>query len=145
MQCCCVPGLSLSSWSGLTAMLCLQEIYCFVLPFILKWTVAAMVASVLVNLFSKLTDQGDKSQMHIHDRIQVMIAEQWQHHFQHVPSNSELLLMLLCWENTHQSLMLLPSFVRYALVLMHGNIHTADVAPCQCTCPQQVTLVLLYC
>ena len=86
-----------------------------------------MVASVLVNLFSKLTDQGDKSQMHLHDRIQAMITEQWQHHFQHDPSNSELLSMLVCWDKKHQSLTMPPSFVRYAHDLDRNSGSFCDV------------------
>ena len=58
----------------------MQEVYCFILPFILKWLVAALIASVLVTLFSRLRRQGDRSYSTLYAQIRAQFDEwlQWQ-------------------------------------------------------------------
>ena len=63
----------------------------FILPFILKWVVAALVVSVLVNLFSSLRKQGDHSHSSVVAQIQALVSEWWQRLFQHAPSNLNVL------------------------------------------------------
>jgi len=63
----------------------------FILPFILKWVVAALVVSVLVNLFSSLRKQGDHSHSSVVAQIQALVIEWWQRLFQHAPSNLNVL------------------------------------------------------
>lgn len=96
----------------LTAQVCLQDIYCFVLPLVLKWVAAALVASVLVDLFRKLTGKGDKVHIHVHERIQAMVQEGWQQRFWDIPSNTDMLLTLFRLNRKRKSLKLLPSFLR---------------------------------
>ena len=57
----------------MTVLLSLQDIYCFILLFILKWLVAALVVSVLVNIFSKLNELGDHARVHIYQRLQTVV------------------------------------------------------------------------
>lgn len=106
----------------------LQDIYCFVLPFVLKWLVAAMVVSVLVDVFSKLREQGDKSQITAHDQIQAMVAEIWQQYSQKAPSNSEMLLTFFRLNKARKSLKQLPSFIRFA---PHTHDHHLFVDMCR--------------
>ncbi|DBA75406.1 TPA: hypothetical protein ACH3X1_010669 [Trebouxia sp. C0004] len=68
-----------------------QEVYCFFVPFILKWVVAALVVSVLVNLFSSLRKQGDHSHSSVVAQIQALLVEWWQGLFEQAPSNLNIL------------------------------------------------------
>ena len=102
------------SQTVLTKLCGLQDMYCFVLPFILKWVVVALVASVLVDVFSKLTKQGDESHMKIHDRLQAMMTERWQQCFQGAPSNSDMLLTFFRLGKKRMGFKLLPTFIRFA-------------------------------
>ncbi len=63
----------------------------FILPFILKWVVAALVVSVLVNLFSSLRKQGDHSHSSVVAQIQALLIEWWQRLFEQAPSNLNIL------------------------------------------------------
>jgi len=63
----------------------------FILPFILKWVVAALVVRVLVNLFSSLRKQGDHSHSSVVAQIQALVIEWWQRLFEHAPSNLNIL------------------------------------------------------
>lgn len=92
-----------------------QDIYCFVLPFVLKWVVAALVVSVLVDLFSKLTKRGDRTRMTVHGRVQAMVAESWQQYSQKAPSNTDMLLTFLRLNKSRTSLKQMPSFIRLPL------------------------------
>ena len=83
------------------------------LPFVLKWVVAALVASVLVDVFSKLTRLSDKSRMTVTGRMRGMLREAWQHHFQKAPSNSDMLLTFVRVNKTRKSIKLLPTFIRF--------------------------------
>ncbi len=65
--------------------------YCFILPFILKWVVAALVVSVLVNLFSRLRKQGDHSHNSVVAQIHALLTEWWQRLFHRAPSNQDML------------------------------------------------------
>ena len=94
-------------------LLVLQDIYCFILPFILKWLVAALVVSVLVNLFSKLNEIGDHARVHIYQRLQIMAKEGWRHLWNNAPTNSDMLLMMFRLNKKRKSLKLLSSFIRY--------------------------------
>ena len=73
----------------------MQEVYCFILPFILKWLVAALVASVLVSLFSRLRRQGDHSSTTIYAQIRALFDEWLQCVRHHVSSNKRTLLILV--------------------------------------------------
>jgi len=73
----------------------MQEVYCFILPFILKWLVAALVASVLVSLFSRLRRQGDRSSTTIYAQIRALFNEWLQSMRHHVLSNKGTLLILV--------------------------------------------------
>ena len=72
----------------------LQEIFCFVLPFILKWIVAALVVSVLVQLFSTLRKKGDHAHSMVVAQIRTLLYEWWQCLFGRAPSNQKLLSTL---------------------------------------------------
>ena len=98
----------------------LQELYCFVLPFILKWVVAALVVSVLVNLFSKIRQQGDHSHSSVVHQVRALLAEWWQQVFQRAPSNQNMLLTLFKISGRGKLFKSMPSFLRY------GNM------PCLC-------------
>ena len=91
-----------------------QDIYCFFLPFILKWVVDALVTSVLVDLFSKLTEKGDEthSGIKLHHRLRALVTEQWQHCFRGAPSNSDMLLTLFRLGRKRGALKMLPTFIR---------------------------------
>ena len=69
-----------------------QEVYCFFLPFVLKWVVAALTVSVLVNVFSTLRKEGDHSHSSVVAQIRAMLMEGWQRLFQQAPSNQNMLL-----------------------------------------------------
>ena len=84
------------------------------LPFILKWVVAALVTSVLVDVFSKLTHLGDKSRVTVTGRVRDMLRDAWQQHFLKAPSNSDMLLTFVRVNKRRKSLKLLPSFIRFA-------------------------------
>jgi hypothetical protein len=73
----------------------MQEVYCFILPFILKWLVAALIASVLVSLFSRLRRQGDHSSTTIYAQIRALFDERLQCVRHHVSSNNRTLLILV--------------------------------------------------
>ena len=103
----------------LTKLCGLQDMYCFVLPFILKWVVVALVASVLVDVFSKLTKQGDESHMKIHDRLQAMMTERWQQCFRGAPSNSDMLLTLFRLGKKRMGFKTLPTFIRLTICSKH--------------------------
>ena len=89
-----------------------QEVYCFVLPFILKWVVAALIVSVLVNLFSRLRRQGDYSHSGVLQRIQDLVAEWWQRVFQKAPSSRSMLLSLVKLNGRGRAFKAMPSFIR---------------------------------
>ncbi len=72
----------------------MQEVYCFILPFILKWLVAALIASVLVSLFSRLRQQGDRSSSTIYAQIRALLHE-WLQSMQHRVSSSKRTLLIL--------------------------------------------------
>jgi len=73
----------------------MQEVYCFILPFILKWLVAALIASVLVSLFSRLRRQGDRSSSSIYAQICALLPEWLQSMRHHVSSSKRTLLILV--------------------------------------------------
>ena len=126
-SCCCE-----SVWN-LMMPLRLQDIYCFVLPLILKWVVAALVVSVLVNLFSKLTELSDKSPISVRQRMQHMVIEGWQCHFQHAPRNADILLTLFWLNKQRKSLKLLPSFIRSVPRKSRQYIYVCRCV-CRCVC-----------
>ena len=97
----------------MTVLLSLQDIYCFILLFILKWLVAALVVSVLVNIFSKLNELGDHARVHIYQRLQIMAKEGWQHLWNGAPTNSDMLLMMFRLTKKRKSHKLLSSFIRF--------------------------------
>ena len=55
----------------------LQDVYCFMLPFVLKWVLAALLASVLVSLFSRLRRQGDRSHRGILAQVCALVHDWW--------------------------------------------------------------------
>ena len=97
-------------------LLFLQEVYCFVLPFILKWVVAALVVSVLVNLFSRLRKQGDHSHSSVVAQIRAMLMEGWQRLFQQAPSNQNMLLTFFRLNGRGRTFKAMPSFIRYTSI-----------------------------
>ena len=134
-------------------LLSLQDLYCFVLPFILKWVVAALVASVLVDVFSKLTRLGDKSRMTVTGRLRDMLREAWQQHFQKAPSNSDMLLTFVRVNKRRKTLKLLPSFIRFALLCLLGAMYThneqtdqkdIECHKCACECDRSSCGTALY-
>ncbi len=73
----------------------MQEVYCFILPFILKWLVAALIASVLVTLFSRLRRQGDRSYSTLYAQIRTLFDEWLQYLHHYVSSNKQTHLILV--------------------------------------------------
>ena len=90
----------------------MQEVYCFVLPFILKWVVAALEVSVLINLFGRLRKQGDHSHSSVVAQIRVLMTDGWQRMFQQAPSNQNMLLTLVQLNNKRRSFKALATSVR---------------------------------
>ena len=115
-------------------VLLLQDIYCFVLPFILKWLVAALVVSVLVDLFSKLNELGDKARVHIYQRIRIMTREAFQHYWNKAPSNADMLLLMFRLTRKRKSLKLLSSFIRHipAFTTQHSIARHSTTVSLQC-------------
>lgn len=96
-------------------MLCaltMQEVYCFILPFVIKWVVAALVVSVLVSLFSRLRRQGDHSHSSILAQIHSLLLEGWQRLFRQAPSNQNMLLTLFRVIGRGRTFRALPTSVR---------------------------------
>ena len=91
----------------------MQEIYCFLLPFIVKWVVAALVVSVLVNLFSRLRQQGDHSHSSVVTQVQGLLLEWWQRKIHHAPSSQNMLLSLIKLNGRGSAFKAMPSFIRY--------------------------------
>ncbi|KAL0034091.1 hypothetical protein WJX79_008239 [Trebouxia sp. C0005] len=89
-----------------------QEIYVFILPFILKWVVAALVVGVLVNLFSSLRKQGDHCHSSVVAQIQALLAQCWQCLFQRAPSNQNMLVTMFRLNGRGRSFKAMPSFIR---------------------------------
>ncbi|DBA79405.1 TPA: hypothetical protein ACH3X2_000050 [Trebouxia sp. C0005] len=92
-----------------------QEIYVFILPFILKWVVAALVVGVLVNLFSSLRKQGDHCHSSVVAQIQALLAQCWQCLFQRAPSNQNMLVTMFRLNGRGRSFKAMPSFIRYSI------------------------------
>lgn len=103
------------TWTVLTYLVHLQNLYCFLLPFVMKWLVAALVVSVLVDLFYRLREQGDKSPVTVTTRVQAMIAEAWQQYWRKAPSNIDMLLTFFRLNRKQKSMKTMPSFIRYEL------------------------------
>lgn len=80
----------------------------------LKWLVAALVVSVLVNLFSQLREQGDKSPVTVVSRVKAMLTARWQQYYQDAPSNTDMLLSLFRLNRKQKSLKNMPTFIRSA-------------------------------
>ena len=79
----------------MTACLNVQEVYCFILPFLVKWVVAALLTSVLVNLFSRLRCQADRTHISILAQICSLLHDWWQHIVCKAPSSKQILLAML--------------------------------------------------
>ena len=73
----------------------MQEVYCFILPFVLKWLVAALIASVLVSLFSRLRRQGDRSSSSIYAQVCALLHEWLQSVCHHILSSKQAHLILV--------------------------------------------------
>ena len=82
------------------------------LPFILKWVVAALVVSVLVNLFSRLRKQGDHSHSSVVAQVLALLNEWWQRMFERAPSSQSMLLTLFRINGRGRAFKSMPSFLR---------------------------------
>lgn len=91
----------------------MQEIYCFVLPFIVKWVVAALVVSVLVNLFSRLRQQGDHARSSVVTQVHGLLLQWWQRMMYRAPSSQNMLLSLIKLNGRGSAFKAMPSFIRY--------------------------------
>ena len=91
----------------------LQEMYCFVLPFVLKWVVAALVVSVLVDLFSTLRKQGDHSHSSVPAQIHALLTEWWQCLFHRAPSNQDMLATVFRLNGRGRTFRALATSVRF--------------------------------
>lgn len=125
----------------LTSCCCAQEIYVFILPFILKWVVAALVVSVLVNLFSSLRKQGDHSHSSVVAQIQALLIEWWQRLFQRAPSNQSMLVTLFRLNGRGRSFKAMPSFIRYSI----AHCGAQGKFACSLTMRQLLQLQFLSC
>ena len=81
----------------------------------MKWIVAALVVSVLVNLFSRLRKQGDHSHSSVVAQARDIWLEGWQRLIRHAPSNGHILLVLLKMIGRRRVFKALPTSVRSVL------------------------------
>ena len=89
-----------------------QDIYCFVLPFLLKFLVAALVVGVLVDIFSRLRRQGDHSHSSLVTQVCGLLKEWWQRMFQNAPSSLNIMLLLIKLNGRGKAFEAMPSFIR---------------------------------
>ena len=73
---------------------CAQEVYCFILPFLVKWVVAALLTSVLVRLFSRLRCQADCTHISILARVCSLLHEWWQCMVCKAPISKQILVTM---------------------------------------------------
>ena len=97
----------------------------------MKWLVAALVVSVLVDLFYRLREQGDKSPVTVMSRVQAMIAEAWQQYWRKAPSNIDMLLTFFRLNRKQKSMKNMPSFIRYELQLNNSPAVMHRVRNCK--------------
>ena len=112
------------------------------LPFVLKWVVAALIVSVLVNLFSRLRRQGDHSHSSLLHCIWDLLTEWGQRILQQVPSSRSMLLSLIKLNGRGKAFKAMPSFIRcltmlqlHALASFKVPLYSANVqfVACQST------------
>ena len=81
-------------WVMSPCLECAQEAYCFILPFLVKWVVAALLTSVLVRLFSRLRGQADCTHISILARACSLLHEWWQCMVCKAPISKQILVTM---------------------------------------------------